>query len=142
MLVLNFQKNQSINIEEIDSFSGEKKINKFFQYYKISGAVYFLEFSLFFLITLFFSQDIALANFGLRLFFWFFSGLYYQRVIFSDVSFFSIKYLFTFFFGPALASLIFINLHNLLDNYSSKLISDIFSSIACYFVISSNYSKK
>ena len=117
----------------------ESRISKFFQYYKISGFIYFFEFLIFYILTLSTTQDIVIYNFFLRFLFWFLAGLYYQRVVFKNVSFFSFKYLITFFLGPALAAWIFVFMISMFDQYISKFISDLISSLACYFIISKNF---
>jgi hypothetical protein len=87
-------------------------------------------------------QNIAFINFSLRFFFWFLAGIYYQKVLFKDVQFFSLKYLGTFIFGPALASIIFSQIFELIGLFLAKLIADVISSLLSYFVISRNYIKK
>jgi len=87
-------------------------------------------------------QNIAFINFFLRFFFWFLAGIYYQKVLFKDVQSFSLKYLGTFIFGPALASIIFSQIFELIGLFLAKLIADVISSLLSYFVISRNYFKK
>ena len=84
-------------------------------------------------------EDTAVYNFYLRFIFWLLAGLYYQRVVFSDIKLFSIKYLLTFFAGPALATGIFIFTSNFAGQLISKFVADLISSAACYFIISKNH---